>query len=563
MQANVLVFDHDAPGLQRIADIEVLLAIEGRGHQAVAQLLLGAVIGEGDAIHRTDVDTGIALDAQRPGKHRLDIAIEATLGLEVAELFVETDLDLDPDILQRYRGVPQRYLVAQVVRDVVVVAPLVDAHLLADERYPGRRSVVDILAVAQFVDRDRGVVAVGNGPDDVLRPKRGVAAKEYFRQGRLHRLRIDLRHVPAVKLDADVALDPREGVLLTDRDQHVVARSVLVGFAGRDQVAAPARVVLGLNLLEQYPGQPAALMGEFLRHQPVEDRDAFVHRILFLPGRGLHLLKPAAHDDGDFVAAEPARGAAAIHRRVAAAEDDDTAPDLVDVAERDAGEPVDTDMDVVGRLVAAGDVEVAPARRAAADKDRVPIVAEQALEAFDIFAETGLDTHFEDQVAFFIGDRFGQAETRDLGAHHPAALDVAVEHHALIAEWQEVAGDGQRGRSGTNQRNALAVLLSRYLWQIGANVTLIVGGDTLEPADRHRLLLDPPAPACRLARPVAGAPQDAGKDVRPPIDHKGVGIAPLGDQPDVFGDRRMRRTGPLAIDDFVKIVRNADIGGLH
>src|SRR5215467_15810434 len=218
-------------------------------------------------------------------------------------------------------------------------------------------------------------------------------------------------------------------------------------------------------------------------------------------------------------------------------------------------------MDVLGRLVVVRDDEVEFARPAAADKDRVPRVAEQALEAFDIFAETGLDSHFEDQVAFFVGDRFGQAETQDLVSHHPAALDVAVEHHAVVAEWHEVAGDGQRSRSSTDKSDAFAVLLPWNLWQIGADVTLVVGGDTLEPADRHRVLLDSAPSAGGLTRPVAGAPQNAGKDVRPPIDHEGVGIAPLGDQPDVFGDRRMRRAGPLAIDDFVKILWNADVGG--
>ena len=35
---------------------------------------------------------------------------------------------------------------------------------------------------------------------------------------------IDHRHVPLVELDAEVALDPGEGVLLADRENHIVAR---------------------------------------------------------------------------------------------------------------------------------------------------------------------------------------------------------------------------------------------------------------------------------------------------------------------------------------------------
>ena len=143
----------------------------------------------------------------------------------------------------------------------------------------------------------------------------------------------------------------------------------------------PRVVVFGLDLLEQHAGQPAVLVGEFLRHQQVEDRDALVRRVFLLPRRGLHLLEAAAHDDGDLLAAEAARRAAAIHRGVAAAEHDDAAADLVDMAERDARQPVDADMDVRRGLLAAGDLEVAPARRAAADEDRVPILGEQRLEA--------------------------------------------------------------------------------------------------------------------------------------------------------------------------------------
>src|SRR6266853_4977602 len=112
-------------------------------------------------------------------------------------------------------------------------------------------------------------------------------------------------------------------------------------------------------------------MGEFDRHEEIEDRDALMRRVLFLPGRSLHRLEAAAHDDGDLLAAEAARGAAAIHSRVAAAEHDDAAADLVDMAERDAGQPIDADMDVGSGLLAARDVELAAARRAGADEDRI------------------------------------------------------------------------------------------------------------------------------------------------------------------------------------------------
>jgi hypothetical protein len=89
--------------------------------------------------------------------------------------------------------------------------------------------------------------------------------------------------------------------------------------------------------------------------------------------------------------------------------------------------------------------------------------------------------------------------------------------------------------------------------QPSADVALVVGGDALEPADGDRLVLDPAAAAGRLARAVAGPPEDPGEDVGFPVDHIGVGVAALRDQADVFRDGRVRRASPLAIDDLMKV----------
>ena len=100
-------------------------------------------------------------------------------------------------------------------------------------------------------------------------------------------------------------------------------------------------------------------------------------------------------------------------------------------------------------------------------------------------------------------------------------------------------------------------------------VVLVVRGDALQAADRDRLglrlvfFLDAAAAARGLARTIAGAAEDSGEDVRLPVDHVGVGVTPGGDHADVFGNRRVGGTGPLAIDDFVEVVGVLDIGGLH
>ena len=95
------------------------------------------------------------------------------------------------------------------------------------------------------------------------------------------------------------------------------------------------------------------------------------------------------------------------------------------------------------------------------------------------------------------------------------------------------------------------------------DVVLEVGGDALQPADRDRRFLDAAAAARRLARTVAGASENSRKHVRPPIDHVGVAVAAFGDQADVFGHGRMRGTGPLAVDHFVKVVGCRDISRFH
>ena len=133
----------------------------------------------------------------------------------------------------------------------------------------------------------------------------------------------------------------------------------------------------------------------------------------------------------------------------------------------------------------------------------------------------------------------------------------------MIAERREVARDGERGGPAADQRDALAVLLLRRLGQPRADVVLVIGGDALQAADRHRLVLHAHAPAGRLARPVAGAPEDSRKHVRVPVDHVGVGIAARRDQPDIFRDGRVRRASPLAIHDLVEVVGRGNVGILH
>src|SRR5258706_107303 len=76
-------------------------------------------------------------------------------------------------------------------------------------------------------------------------------------------------------------------------------------------------------------------------------------------------------------------------------------------------------------------------------------------------------------------------------------------------------------------------------------------------------LLDAPAAARGLAGTIARAPEDPREHVGLPVDHVRIAVPALGDEPDVFRDGRMRRTCPLAVDDFVEIVGISDIRRLQ
>ena len=55
--------------------------------------------------------------------------------------------------------------------------------------------------------------------------------------------------------------------------------------------------------------------------------------------------------------------------------------------------------------------------------------------------------------------------------------------------------------------------------------------------------------------------QDRGKNVRLAVHHVGIGVAALGDQPDVFGYVGVSRAGPLAVHYLMKVVGIAFAAG--
>src|SRR6185437_7069111 len=109
------------------------------------------------------------------------------------------------------------------LRVVILIGPLVDAHLAAGERDRRWRPLLERFAAALPVDRQRGLVALLDRPDDVLGALRSIAAEEHARQRGLKGLGIDLGLIPTIEAQAHIALDPGERILLADRQNHIVA----------------------------------------------------------------------------------------------------------------------------------------------------------------------------------------------------------------------------------------------------------------------------------------------------------------------------------------------------
>ena len=301
-------------------------------------------------------------------------------------------------------------------------------------------------------------MTVRHCPDDVLGAKRRVTAEKDFRLHRLQRDLVDDGKSRLVELDARVALDPGKRILLSDRDEHVVAGEMNFRLAGGQQLAAALFVLARGDFFEHYAGKTSLFVRERLRHVVVDDRNAFVHGILFFPRRGFHLVEARAYDDLDVVSAQTTRAAATVHGGIATAKDDHPFADLVDVTEGHARQPVDADVNILRRFLAAGDVQVAPTRRAAANHYRVVALTEQCGETVDARAAPELDAHIEDVANLLVDHRFRKSKLRNLAADHPARLPVAIVDRALVSERCQVARRRERGGAGANECDPLAVL---------------------------------------------------------------------------------------------------------
>src|ERR1044072_1428506 len=108
-------------------------------------------------------------------------------------------------------------------------------------------------------------------------------------------------------------------------------------------------------------------------------------------------------------------------------------------------------MEIARGFLSTGDIEFAAARCAGTDEDRVVVFAEQLLQAVDAMAALEFDAEVEDVVGLLVDNGVRWAELRNLPPRHPARLGSGIESGAVIAERREVARDGDRGGTATDQ----------------------------------------------------------------------------------------------------------------
>src|SRR6266478_4888467 len=419
MHTDVLVLDHDPARLrQRRRDIQRLRTIGGRRGQMAAQLSLRAVLGDGEAIDRTNVDAGIALDAQLRREYRLNIAIQAALHLERRLFGGKSEFHLDVDLLESLDESHVRHQTPFHPVVLVLVRPLVHAHLAARQAHSARHALLYGLVMAKLVNRYRGLVSVFDGPDDVLRPECRVAAEKYLRQRGLIGDLVHLGYVPFIQFDADALLDPRKGVFLADGENDVIAGKKDIAKRTRRFDVAVVDVVL--KFLEHHAEQFSALGDEGFGRVIDDDGDIFVLGIFEFPLGRLEELARLARHDFHVLGAETQRAAAAVHRGIADADDQDPLTDAVDMAEGNRFEPGDPDMHAI-RVVAARQVEFLALGRARADENGIEFFRfEQLAHALHRRVQAQVRAHVHDVADFLVQHMGGKAECRDVGAHQAA-----------------------------------------------------------------------------------------------------------------------------------------------
>ena len=183
MQADVFVLHHDAAGAQCLRNEDRLREVVGRHVQLAPQVGFFFVFGEGEAVDGADVDAGVAFDAFFSGENGFYVAVEAALRLFKGGLGIEAEFNLQLVAVDGLFEIHMRDEVASILGHHARVAPVVDAHLLADQVDAGVGAPGNVLPLEEQIDRQRGLVTLGDGGNDVLRTEGRIAPEKDFRMG--------------------------------------------------------------------------------------------------------------------------------------------------------------------------------------------------------------------------------------------------------------------------------------------------------------------------------------------------------------------------------------------
>src|SRR5690348_6233522 len=122
------------------------------------------------------------------------------------------------------------------------------------------------------------------------------------------------------------------------------------------------------------------------------------------------------------MAAETARGTAAVHRGIADTDDQNTFADALDVTEVRRRQPFDADVNVACRFRPTWDLEVLPLRRATAHEHGIPWIVEQRTHARDRRVIADVHTHPKNRSDLVVEHFRRKPEGGDVDAHQSAGF---------------------------------------------------------------------------------------------------------------------------------------------
>ena len=426
--------------------------------------------------------------------------------------------------------------------DVVLIELLELAGVAVDRQ--------GLALIDEAVDGHRTLTAGRDRVDRVLRAGGAVAADEDVGLVGLERHGVVCDQAAVGRLCRGAGEHIAVDRALANGDQNVGARDGdgLVLVIDRGELAA--RVADGHAAHELDAGDLAALTEDGLRCPGVVDDDAVSDAGVLLVRNGGHLfvLLEAVHVHAAL--GQTQSRTRHVDGRVAAADDDHIARELLELAGIDFAQEVEAALNT--GEVFAGDVELRRLLQADRDIKRLVALFAQLLDGdvlADFDAAFELHAHLAQHVDLGLDNVLADAEARDAVDEHTAGHGFLLEHDRAVAlDGQEVSA-GHAGRAAADDGDLLVKFLVRAGVH-GRHVTVLslhvlLGDELLDLVDGQRLV-DSAAGAGILAILSADAAADGRERVILLDELERVGIAAVARHLDVALDGDVRRAGGLA-----------------